>query len=139
MSPYLFLLSMEKLALLIHEKVDLNLWELVSIFSSRPKVSHIFFADDDLLFIKATFSQTQLAKEILDAFFSSSSCGFKINIHKSKFLSSINVSREKIDTPEAILGFFHSLNIGKYLGFPILTARIQKSNFAFILNNIWGD
>lgn len=67
MSPYLFVLYMEKLAL-IQEKVDAQVWEPVSISISRPKVSHLCFSNECLLFIKETSSQAMLIKQTLDAF-----------------------------------------------------------------------
>jgi hypothetical protein len=53
MSPYLFLLCMEKLALLIQEKIDSNKWLPIRISSNGPAISHLFFADDCLLFTRA--------------------------------------------------------------------------------------
>lgn len=50
MSPYLFVLCMEKLVLLIQEKVQDKKWLPVKIAKDSPVISHLFFADDCLLF-----------------------------------------------------------------------------------------
>lgn len=73
----LFVLCMEKFVLLIQGKVDAQIWEPVSVSPSGPKVSHLFFADDCLLFIKANSTQALLVKQTLDAF--CLAAGFKIN------------------------------------------------------------
>lgn len=68
MYPYLFLLWMEKLALLIQEKVDANQWLPIKICNDGPVILHLFFAEDCLLFIRAKSSQVRLLKEVLQAF-----------------------------------------------------------------------
>lgn len=53
LSPYLFILWMEYLGYLIEEKCVAKLWSLVKASRSGPAFSHIFFADDLVLFAKA--------------------------------------------------------------------------------------
>lgn len=60
MSPYLFLLCMEKLALLIQSKVEGNRWLPTRVSPNGPAISHLFFADDCLLFTRAKVSQVCL-------------------------------------------------------------------------------
>ncbi|XP_072087958.1 uncharacterized protein [Arachis hypogaea] len=57
MSPYLFVLCMERLACYISHKVVEGVWKPVSVTRDGPKVSHLMFADDLLLFCQATKSQ----------------------------------------------------------------------------------
>ena len=52
LSPYLFVLCMERLRHLIWDKVSLGEWKLLQISRNGPTISHIFFADDCLLFTK---------------------------------------------------------------------------------------
>lgn len=35
-----------------------------------------------------------------------------------------------------VTSYHHTNNIGKYLGFPLLTGRVNKSDFAYILDKI---
>jgi hypothetical protein len=60
----------------------------------------------------------------------------RINIQKSKFLTSKNHSRTKVAHLESILEFRQTTNIEKYLGFPLLSGRVKNSNFSFILDRI---
>lgn len=134
MSPYLFVLCMEKLALLIQEKIASNKWLPVKISRIGLSISHLFFADDCLLFTKATTSQARLVKEVLHSFCLAS--GMKVNIHKSRFLPSRNIRRTKLAKFESIVEFQHTYNIGKYLGFPLLAGRVKNSDFAYILDKM---
>lgn len=89
MSPYLFVLCMEKLAILIQEKITAKQWQPVKISKNGPPISHLFFADDCIFFTKAKTSQVLLVQEVLNAFCLAS--GMKINVQKSRFLPSNNL------------------------------------------------
>lgn len=132
MSPYLFLLCMEKLALLIQYKVECNQWLPIRISNNGPAISHLFFADDCLLFTKAKLSQVKLVQEVLDC----KASGMKVNILKSRFLPSKNIPRAKVDKFEGIVNFKHTFSIGKYLGFPLLSGRVTCANFSFIIDKV---
>lgn len=134
LSPYLFVLCMEKLALMTQEKVNNKQWLPIKISKNGPPISHLFFADDCLLFTKAKASQVRLVKDILHYFCLAS--GMKVNVQKSRFLPSKNVTRSKISQYEGIIDFHHTYNIGRYLGFPLLAGRVTKSDFSFILDKI---
>ncbi|XP_061376295.1 uncharacterized protein LOC133318322, partial [Gastrolobium bilobum] len=57
LSPYLFVLCMERLAHLISQAVDHRRWKPVRIKRGAPQISHLFFADDLLLFAEASQEQ----------------------------------------------------------------------------------
>lgn len=100
MSPYLFFMCMEKLALLIQQKVDSRLWQPIQITRSDPLISYLFFVDC-LLFVKAKCNQVRLVKEVLDHF--CKAFGLKINIHKSIIMPSKNISRRKVSKLSSII------------------------------------
>lgn len=66
--PYLCLLCMEHLTLRIHELIVNNRWKPISLSLGGPLVSHLLFANDDLLFCKATEEQARLVAATLDDF-----------------------------------------------------------------------
>ena len=51
-SPYLFVLCVEKFAICINQVVQENKWLPIHISSEGPSISCLFFADDVLLFSK---------------------------------------------------------------------------------------
>jgi len=53
LSLYLFILCMEYLGQLIEEKCMIKLWQPIKASQSRPAFSHLFFADNLVLFAKA--------------------------------------------------------------------------------------
>ncbi|KAL6206939.1 hypothetical protein ACLB2K_024184 [Fragaria x ananassa] len=53
---------------IISSVVDVGKWKPVRASQSGPKVSHLFFADDLMLFAEASSSQAHVLKGCLDAF-----------------------------------------------------------------------
>ena len=127
LSPYLFLLCAEGLsALLKKSSVE---GQLKGLQTSRmgPWVSHLFFADDSLLFGKASLAESQKFMEILKLYEESS--GQQLNREKTTiFFSSTTLPA----THQAILDFWGSngvQNFDKYLGLPALIGRSKRSIF----------
>ncbi|MCH97262.1 putative ribonuclease H protein, partial [Trifolium medium] len=54
MSPYIFVLCMDKLSHLITEEIDTRHWTPMRAGRNSPHISHLMFADDLLLFGQAT-------------------------------------------------------------------------------------
>jgi len=68
LSPYLFILCMEKLSIAINNAVLHGNWEPIHITNRGPKISHLLFADDVLLFTKARNSQFRFINDLFDRF-----------------------------------------------------------------------
>lgn len=71
-SPYIFVLCMERLSQLINLTVDCELWKPIKLARNGPHLSHLCFVDDIILFAKATSDQVLVIKGILDLFSRSS-------------------------------------------------------------------
>ena len=95
LSPYLFLLCAEGFSALINDAARNNQLHGISICRGAPKVPHLFFADDSLLFYKANGNECNKLKEILDLYESAS--GQKISTDKSSIFFSPNTSQELKD------------------------------------------
>ena len=65
LSPYLFLLCSEGLHRLIQTAANNGEIKGVSICRNGPRLTHLLFADDSLLFCRATRSECQKVLEIL--------------------------------------------------------------------------
>ncbi|PNX92520.1 ribonuclease H, partial [Trifolium pratense] len=134
LSPYLFVLCMEKLSLAISEAVQNNSWKPIQISKNGPRFSHLFFADDVLLFSKATCSQGRIMANLFNNF--SKASGLKINCAKSRALFSKGVPRRKMDKLTSLSGIRSTNALGKYLGFPMITGRVRKDDYHFILDKL---
>ncbi|XP_057453009.1 uncharacterized protein LOC130744863 [Lotus japonicus] len=57
LSPYLFVLCMERISSAISTAVQEGRWDPICTVRNGPGLSHVFFVDDVLLFVKAKVSQ----------------------------------------------------------------------------------
>ena len=119
--PYLFVLCKEKLVIAITKKVQSDDWKPVKISRNGLPISHLFFADDCLLFVKAKASQVRLVIEVLNDFCHVSR--LKVNLEKSKVMGSANLAVAKKEKYAAICNIQFTNEIGKYLGFPLFTKK----------------
>lgn len=83
-----------------------------------PALSHLFFADDLVLFSSIEASQVHLINRVLDDFCSSS--GHKISSSKTTILFSNNVPLGTKAWVSEELGFGSTEDLSKYLGVPLL-------------------
>lgn len=67
-SPFLFVLCMERLSHMIEEAVQEGAWKGIKMSRRGPTVSHLFFADDMVLFSEADEGQVEVVKNVLDRF-----------------------------------------------------------------------
>ena len=125
LSPYLFILYMEYLASLIEAENSCRNWTGVKTSKEGPIFSHLFFANDLLLFVKATKKNCLTIKKVLYEFYSCS--GQKVNPRKSKIFFSPHTKTEHISLIENKLGMQHTNSFGKYLRVPIITDKDRKS------------
>lgn len=58
LSPYLFVLCMERLCHLNEEAVEEKKWKPIFLSRGGPKLTHICFADDLILFAEASLAQS---------------------------------------------------------------------------------
>lgn len=82
MSPYLFVLCMEVLGYKIQKVVQQGQWKPCKLSCNSPAISHLFFADDLLLFGEATTHQMEVMAKVLGDFCTLS--GQKLNAEKSR-------------------------------------------------------
>lgn len=136
LSPYLFVLCMERLGHLIEDAVEEGVWQPIQIGNSGPRISHMFFADDFFLFSTASKNQGRVIQNILDTFCKIS--GQKVSQPKSKVYFSKNTSAALQGEISRLLDFSVTQNLGVYLGVPILHGRLTKSYFSKLVEKIRG-
>lgn len=125
---------MEKLCHLIESSVAAKQWKPISLSRGGPKLSHICFADDLILFAEASLPQIRVVRRVLEKFCVAS--GQKVSLEKSKIFFSKNVSRELEQHISNESGIQATRELGKYLGMPILQKRINKETFGGILERV---
>lgn len=93
----------------------------------KRSVTHLFFADDSIVFGEATNKGGRVIKEILDIYESASRQ--KVNFEKSVIFFSSNTDDQMCDSLTCHLGVRRAYNIEKYLGLPTLVGRRKKEAF----------
>ena len=130
LSPYIFIMCMDYLGKLIQERCEDKSWIPVKDSRRGPAFSHLFFADDLVLFAKANMENCLVIREVLDEFCSQS--GQTISEAKSRVFFSPNVDQSDREALSDILGFQSTPNLGKYLGFPIKHRGASNQDFNFM-------
>jgi hypothetical protein len=92
-SPYLFIICADALNSLIYRAVDTGIITGVPTSPSGPRLSHLFFADDSLLFCKANLVEWRRLMRILGVYEVGS--GPKLNLQKTSILFSRNTTDVK--------------------------------------------
>ena len=134
LSPYLFLLCAKGFSNLLNNAVRNKQITGVKIARQSPYVSHLFFADDSLIFCKANSDEAGHIKEMLECYGKVS--GQQVNINKSAVFFSNNTNgREKEEVLQK-LGGIQQVSQRKYLGLPLVVGRSKNSVFRFIKENM---
>lgn len=95
LSPYLFLFCAEALSTLIKQAETDGQLHGIIICRRAPSVSHLFFADDILLFKESKPDEVRVVRDILQLHEKASQC---VNLDKSEMSFGANVSSEMQDT-----------------------------------------
>jgi hypothetical protein len=99
------------------------------------KLSHLFFVDDVLLFVKANATQARVIDdEVLKNFCAMS--GLMINHAKSKFCTSSGVARSKRESIAICSNIQATDRFEKYLGFKMFYGRVRKQDFSMVYDRV---
>jgi len=134
LSPYIFIVCMDWLGQLMEGKCAEKLWNSVKSSKSGPSFSHLFFADDLVLFAKANQVNCSIIRDVLDEFCEKS--GQSVSEAKSRVFFSPNVDRDTRESLLDILRFQSTRSLGKYLGIPIRHPESSSHDFDFILDRM---
>ena len=97
---------------------------------SGLSITHIFFADDSLIFCKADKKQAEEVSGILKTYEKGS--GQVINMEKSSVFFSRNVEPNKQRQICSSLESIKVVKLGKYLGLPMVITKTKDQIFSFI-------
>ncbi|XP_061355974.1 uncharacterized protein LOC133300445 [Gastrolobium bilobum] len=126
LSPYLFVLCIERLSHLIQTAMGAKAWKPIRLKKNGPWLSHLFFADGIFLFMDASLKQAVVVNQVLRVFCDAS--GQNVSQEKTRVFFSRNVihvrSKEICDK----LGYCMTNDLG---GLGIRNLRVL--NKAFIM------
>ena len=135
LSPFLFLLCIEGLHGLIQQAAISGEIKGFPLCRRGPALTHLLFADDSLLFCRASGDECRKILTILEKYEEES--GQKVN--KKKIAIFFNKSTTEATKQEimAALGIHEIVNFEQYLGLPSLVGRKKKEGFNFIKEKVW--
>ncbi|KAL0448030.1 UNVERIFIED_CONTAM: hypothetical protein Slati_1930900 [Sesamum latifolium] len=107
----------------------------VAVSCHTPRVSHLLFADDTLVFCQATTEAFNCVYHILTKFECAS--GLKINLQKLAVVFSKNVENASQIALTSILGISVDVKHEKHLGLPTIIGRSKREVFNGIKERIW--
>ncbi|GMI74475.1 hypothetical protein HRI_001116800 [Hibiscus trionum] len=133
LSPYLFLFCAEGLSALIKAARLRNEFKGVKVGRSGVTLTHLFFADDSILFGDTSPTGILALKNLLYVYEKAS--GQKINFEKSLIYFSSNVPPSTRLQIGDFFGVRISTNPEKYLGLPTMVGKNKRGAFAHILDS----
>lgn len=130
----IFFSCAEGLSALIRGQERLGLWNGFMCSLSAPIVTHLFFADDSLLFCCADATCYSSFCTILDTY--EKGAGQLVNLEKSAFCCSRNISDDEAGRISRELGISHTSEMESYLGIPVRTGRQKLKIFCNITRRV---
>jgi hypothetical protein len=136
LSPFLFILGFEVLSRLLFKEERNGSIHSLRIARNCPAIHHLLFADDLLLFGKASVSVAASFNPCLVKYCRWS--GQKINTSKSSIKFSKNISTTKSEALASILPYPSNMCTSLYLGLPILVGNSKIRAFQGIIDKVLG-
>lgn len=133
-SPYVFVLCMERFAQAISLEVQQGRWKPMVFRRGGESLSHLFFADDLILFAEASIEQAAIIRQTVESFCSSS--GQTISEDKSVVYVSPNIDGGLASSISQSLGVKLVNDLGRYLGVPIIHKRVTKSTYREVVTKV---
>jgi hypothetical protein len=136
LSPFLFILGSEVISQLFLRQESRGLLSGLKIAKNCTPISHLLFADDLIIFAKATSAEAHSLNSVLQQY-----CGWSgqsINFNKSSIHFSKNTAHSVIQSIRGIFPFTTALNSSKYLGLPLFFGKSKSLDFKDIVEKVSG-
>ncbi|CAL1404768.1 unnamed protein product [Linum trigynum] len=133
-SPFLFILMSNALSFLIERGISKGDIRGIKLNQNCPRISHCLFADDTVIFGKASVSEADRIKAIIEIY--GGTTGQEINASKSSIFFSKNTPHAIQNLVSTKFGFPSAVCHDKYLGVPTEWGRSKKETFRFLLERM---
>ena len=133
-SPYLFLLCAEGLSAMLRKEEEQGKIRGISISRGAPRISHLFFADDSIVFCRASVEESRRILQVLEDYEAKS--GQKLNKDKTSLFFSKNTKREVQEQVKQIFGAQIIQHHESYLGLPLLVGKGKRKAFNCIKDQV---
>ncbi|KAJ8754033.1 hypothetical protein K2173_001931 [Erythroxylum novogranatense] len=134
LSPYLFIICAEGLSASLQQAQARGHIHGTIVARGATPVSHLFFADDAIFFVRATVEETNILKTILHLYEQAS--GQQINLDKSGISFTPNTSPLMKDLICHTLGVAETSEPSNYLGMPSVVGRGKKQVFHYVTEKL---
>lgn len=134
LSPYLFILVADALSYMLKEALSSNRIQGIKLAPGAPTLTHLFFADDAVLFARAKEEEAFQIINILNRY--SKASGQRINTAKSGIIFGKYISANLKVSISRVLGIQQWDNPGKYLGLPADWGRAKNRALGWIREKI---
>ena len=128
LSPYLFIICAKGLSALLHFAAQRKAIKGVAALARGPRISHLFFVDDNFVFGRATVSEAMEIQRILKVY--ELSLGQQLNCTKTSLYFSLNTDERTKERVKSMFGAQVSKPHESYLGLPSLVGRSKNNSFA---------
>ncbi|XP_059441892.1 uncharacterized protein LOC132174217 [Corylus avellana] len=135
LSPYLFILCAEGLSTSMNKAEREGRISGLPIARGGTKVNHLLFADDSLLFCRASILEWDRVQQVLEVYEKAS--GQQLNRSKTSIFFSKNTKTEAKMAILVAAGVNSTARYEKYLGLLALIGRSKVSAFTSITGRIW--
>ena len=136
LSPYLFLLCFEGFNRLIQGAVREDKIRGFSLCRNGPRISHLFFANDTLIFCRAEMGDLLELQDILNLYEKAS--GQQINRGKTTiFFSKAVLVENKVELSN-FMRVSEVKEYEKYLGLPAVVERNKRASLNYIKERVWN-
>ncbi|XP_022847646.1 uncharacterized protein LOC111370184 [Olea europaea var. sylvestris] len=134
-SPYLFLLCTEGLISLLNAAKRNKMVTGIQVCRGAPRVNHLLFADDSLIFCEANVENTTRLQALLSCYEEAS--GQQLNRDKTSMVFSANVKSDKQQEIMALWNAPQTQQYNKCRGLPPMIGRSKMRAFFEIKHKVW--
>lgn len=133
-SPYLFLLCVKGLSTMLKKEEENGNIKGVAVRRGAPRISHLVFADDSIIFYRATVEEGSRVNKVLEDYERES--GQKLNKDKTSLFFSRNTSREIQDQVKNMFSAQIIQLHERYLGLPPILGKGKRQAYGRIEDQV---